>query len=81
MAGKVTVLQARRVFYKIDTFGGQSGSPVWRKIGTTCTVCGIAIHAYGVYDPGAPAIYLNNNHGTRITTPVFNNITTWKNKP
>jgi glutamyl endopeptidase len=78
MAGKVTVLQARRVFYKIDTFGGQSGSPVWRKIGTTCPVCGIAIHAYGVYGSG---VTLNNNHGTRITTPVFQNITTWKNKP
>jgi glutamyl endopeptidase len=78
MAGKVTVLQARRVFYTIDTFGGQSGSPVWRKIGTTCTACGIAIHAYGT---GGSGVTLHNNHGTRITTPVFQNITTWKNLP
>jgi glutamyl endopeptidase len=81
MGGKVTTLQARRVFYKVDTFGGQSGSPVWRKIGTSCAACGVAIHAYGIYGPGAPTIYRTNNHGTRISTPVFQNITTWKNAP
>lgn len=78
MAGKVSVLQARRVFYPIDTYGGQSGSPVWRNVDTTCQYCGIAIHAYGTY--GSPP-YSTNNHGTRITTAVFNNITNWKNAP
>jgi glutamyl endopeptidase len=76
MAGHVTLVQGRRVFYKADTFGGQSGSPVWRRIGTRCRACGIAIHGYGVY--GRPP-YSNNNHGARITTPVFQNLTNWKN--
>jgi glutamyl endopeptidase len=78
MAGRVTVLQARRVFYKIDTFGGQSGSPVWRNINANCTHCGIAIHAYGIY--GSPP-FSTNNHGTRIINTVFQNITNWKNAP
>jgi glutamyl endopeptidase len=78
MPGRVTVLQARRVFYKIDTFGGQSGSPVWRNINANCTHCGIAIHAYGIY--GSPP-FSTNNHGTRIINTVFQNITNWKNAP
>ena len=78
MAGTVTVLQPRRVYYKIDTFGGQSGSPVWRNVNAACKTCGIAIHAYGT---GGSGINATNNHGTRITAPVFNNITTWKNAP
>jgi glutamyl endopeptidase len=80
MSGRVTALQVRRVFYAIDTFGGQSGSPVWRNVNANCTHCGIAIHAYGVW-VGGPPPYDSNNQGTRITTPVFNAITNWKNAP
>jgi glutamyl endopeptidase len=76
MSGLVTRLQPRRVFYRIDTAGGQSGSPVWRRINANCTHCGVAIHAYGVY---GSAPFSNNNHGTRIITTVFQNITKWKN--
>jgi glutamyl endopeptidase len=79
MTGRVTVLEPRRVFYDLDTAGGQSGSPVWRNINENCTRCGIAIHAYGTIGGSPP--YSNNNHGTRITDPVFQNLTTWKNAP
>ena len=48
----------------MDTFGGQSGSPVYNNFGG-CGNCGIAIHAYG--DDGS-----GRNHGTRINTDVFN---------
>jgi len=78
MSGKVTKLQSRRVFYKIDTAGGQSGSAVWRKVNAKCTHCGIAIHAYGTYGSGP---FKKNNHGTRIINVVFQNITKWKNAP
>jgi glutamyl endopeptidase len=79
MGGRVTVLDPRRVFYDLDTAPGQSGSPVWRNVNENCPRCGIAIHAYGTYG-GAPP-YSNNNHGTRITDPVFQNLTNWKNAP
>ena len=79
MGGRVTVLDPRRVFYNLDTAGGQSGSPVWRNVNDNCTRCGVAIHAYGTYGGSPP--YSNNNHGTRINDQVFQNITNWKNAP
>ena len=58
---------SRKVFYDIDTAGGQSGSAVYRILNGDRY--GIAIHAYG----GA-----TTNSGTRIVTPVYNNMVAWK---
>ncbi len=55
--------------YDIDTFGGQSGAPVWRVINGKR-------YAVGIHTNG----YLTGNSATRITRPVFNNITMWKNQ-
>jgi glutamyl endopeptidase len=67
----VRVTETRRIYYANDTYGCQSGSPVWNNE-ASCSTCGIAIHAYGVGSNGY-------NGGTRITQEVFNNLTTWKN--
>lgn len=77
---RVRVNQTRRTFYQNDTVGGMSGAPVWyNRIGAGCSgVCAMAIHAYGVYN-GPP--FSTNNHGTRITQQVFNNLTAWRNAP
>ncbi len=64
---RVASVSARRVSYDIDTFGGQSGSGVYRIVDGARY--GVAVHAYG----GAVT-----NSGTRITTPVFNNFVTWR---
>ncbi|MCZ6662018.1 MAG: serine protease [Actinobacteria bacterium] len=65
-AGRITKVTSRRLFYMIDTYGGHSGSPVWRyKDGHRHAV---GVHAYG----GCP------NKSTRITKKVFNNMKTWK---
>lgn len=77
-ADRVRVDQIRRVFYQADTFGGQSGSPVWTNRSSNCNPCGMAVHAYGIY--GSPP-FSTNNHGTRITQAVFNNLVRWKNAP
>ena len=66
----VRATDAQRVFYKNDTLGGQSGSPVWVSW-RFCKMCVLAIHAYG--SNGA------NNHGTRIVKAVFDNLNAWKN--
>jgi glutamyl endopeptidase len=66
-AGTVTTVTARRLNYMIDTFGGQSGSAVWRLQGGVRHAVGI--HGYG----GCP------NKAVRITSDVFNNMTAWKN--
>jgi glutamyl endopeptidase len=66
-ARQVASVNSRKVFYTIDTAGGQSGSAVYRiKDGGRY---GVAIHAYG----GATA-----NSGTRIVRPVFDNLKAWK---
>jgi glutamyl endopeptidase len=56
-----------KVFYDIDTAGGQSGAAVYViKSGQRIAV---AVHAYG----GAVT-----NSGTRIAAPVYQNLTNWK---
>ena len=66
-SNKVASTGPRKVFYDIDTAGGQSGAPVWRLVNGNRY--GVAIHAYG----GA-----TTNSGTRITSPVADNIAMWK---
>jgi glutamyl endopeptidase len=64
---KIASVNSRKVFYDIDTAGGQSGSAVYRIVNGGRY--GVAVHAYG----GA-----TTNSGTRIVTPVFNNMSAWK---
>jgi glutamyl endopeptidase len=66
-AHKIASVDSRKVYYDIDTFGGQSGSAVYRIINGGRF--GIAIHAYG----GA-----TTNSGTRISRPVYDNMVAWK---
>ncbi|MBT2490685.1 endopeptidase [Streptomyces sp. ISL-96] len=56
-----------KVYYDIDTAGGQSGSAVYRL--HNGGRYGIAVHAYG----GA-----TTNSGTRITRAVYDNLVAWK---
>ena len=66
-ARKIVSVNSRKVYYDIDTAGGQSGSAVYRII--SGARYGVAVHAYG----GATA-----NSGTRIVSPVYNNMLAWK---
>jgi V8-like Glu-specific endopeptidase len=69
MARRIASVGARKVFYDIDTAGGQSGSAVYRiKDGKRFAV---GIHAYGV---GSGQF----NSATRINRPVFDNLQTWR---
>ncbi len=56
-----------KVYYDIDTVGGQSGAAVYVIQGEERTA--VAVHAYG----GA-----TSNSGTRITRPVYDNLMRWK---
>jgi glutamyl endopeptidase len=64
---KVGSVGPRKVFYQVDTFGGQSGSAVYRI--ADGGRYGVAVHTYG----GS-----SSNSGTRITKPVFDNFVAWK---
>jgi glutamyl endopeptidase len=64
---KVDSVGPRKVFYQVDTFGGQSGSGVYRI--DNGGRYGVAVHTYG----GTAS-----NSGTRITQAVFDNLVAWK---
>lgn len=68
MARKAKSVAPRVIYYEIDTMGGQSGSPVWIKVGN-------ARYAVGIHTNGL----ISGNSATRIVQPVFNNIQAWKN--
>ncbi|MEX2143715.1 MAG: trypsin-like serine protease [Anaerolineales bacterium] len=76
MPGALTHVLVASLWYKIDTFGGQSGSPIFIKR-SGCGWCTAGIHAYGV--PRSP--YTIENSGTRIRQAVFNNLFSWKYAP
>jgi len=57
-------------WYYMDTYEGQSGSPVWYYDGTSRYI--LTVHAYG--DDGS-----GSNSGTRFNTAKFNDITTIMN--
>jgi V8-like Glu-specific endopeptidase len=66
----IASVNALKVFYDIDTAGGQSGSAVYRTIDGQRYA--IAIHAYGVGGSST------TNSGTRITAPVHSNLLAWR---
>jgi len=56
-----------RLKYDIDTFGGQSGSPIWQQ--TT----ELGLIAVGIHTTGG----VSSNSGTRINQDVLDNLATW----
>lgn len=65
MKGRIQEVKKTRLFYSVDTFGGQSGSPHYGKWGS-CNPCSFGIHTYGVGGSWT------KNSSTRITKAVFN---------
>jgi glutamyl endopeptidase len=64
---KIASTTPTKVFYDIDTAGGQSGAAVYQIDGGGARIA-VAVHAYG----GAVT-----NSGTRISAPVFTNMKNW----
>jgi len=65
-AKEVAQVNANKVFYDIDTAGGQSGAPVFRVVNGKRI--GVAVHAYGGN---------STNSGTRINAKVHARMTSW----
>ncbi len=65
---KVRTTTTNQVFYRADTIGGMSGSPVGGDEVISRGPYSIGIHAYGMHGSGVHRSY---NHGTRITSSVF----------
>ncbi|HPJ83463.1 MAG TPA: CARDB domain-containing protein, partial [Methanothrix sp.] len=58
-------------WYYMDTYGGQSGSPVWRFVDPNRYI--LTVHAYG--DQGS-----GSNKGTRLNQDKYDRIITWCNE-
>lgn len=75
-ANRVLSVGKRRVFYDVDTMGGQSGSPVWIHEEAGSPPLAIGIHAYGTggtpFDLGITA-----NSAPRIIPEMFDRIVAW----
>lgn len=63
----VDEVMERQISYQMDTYGGQSGSPVW-EMRSDGSRYGVAIHTWGT---------ATANGGTRITADVFDNVVRW----
>jgi V8-like Glu-specific endopeptidase len=75
-ASRVKATTGRRVFYDVDTVGGQSGSPVWAYLDDSKDPIVVAIHAYGI--GGVPAgLSVVANSGPRIIPEVLDVIRGW----
>ena len=61
-----------KVFYDIDTYGGESGAPVFVADANGSLRTAVAIHAYGTSQGE------NSNSGTRINQEVYKTILDWK---
>jgi glutamyl endopeptidase len=73
MGDRIEASQKKMVFYDIDTYGGQSGSPVYYNRNSCGGPCGMAIHAYGNNHATGP--HVPYNHAPRITNPRYGLIT------
>lgn len=67
-ANNILAVTSRRVYYRVDTANGQSGSPDWRYRNNKRHI--VAVHNTG----GNPF-----NGGVRIVKAVFDNLVKWKN--
>jgi len=78
MTGQARRITTLRLFYDMDTYAGQSGSPVYNAApARACSYCVVAIHGYGV----GGDLRGKYNSGVRITSPVLDNFVAWRKLP
>jgi glutamyl endopeptidase len=75
-ANRVQTATARSIYYDVDTFGGQSGSPVFLQDEPGAYPVAIGIHAYGTgRTPPFPGMVTNS--GPRLTPDLIETIRAW----
>lgn len=77
-SNRILRVSERRLFYEVDTYGGQSGAPVWIHESEGAPPLAVGIHAYGV--GGTPANFgITANSAPRIIPEVLDKLTEWVN--
>ena len=69
-ADQISSVAENRFFYTIDTFGGQSGAPVWFELDNGKRQV-VGIHTYGIRGS------FRLNSATRITPIILNDVKKW----
>jgi glutamyl endopeptidase len=77
-ANRVLRSSARRIYYDVDTYGGQSGSPVWVQQAGDAEPQAIAVHAYGTAGT-APSLAVTANSGPRLSAKIVATVQEWLN--
>lgn len=73
---RIVRVSERRIFYEVDTVGGQSGAPVWIHQSEDGPPIAVGIHAYGIGGtPGAWGIKANS--APRIIPEVLAQLREW----
>lgn len=72
---RVVRVTDRRIFYEVDTYGGQSGAPVWIHEDEGEAPLVIGVHAYGV--GATPPSFGAANSAPRIIPEVFDRFIEW----
>ncbi|WP_052832958.1 trypsin-like serine protease [Bradyrhizobium sp. LTSP885] len=75
-ANRVLRSSARRIYYDVDTYGGQSGSPVWVQDSATAEPQAVAVHAYGTGGT-APSLGITANSGPRLSAEIVATVREW----
>jgi glutamyl endopeptidase len=75
-SNRVLRVTERRLFYEVDTFGGQSGAPVWIHESDGAPPVAVGIHAYGL--GGTPEdLGIVANSAPRIIPEVLDKLKEW----
>lgn len=73
---RVVRVTDRRLYYEVDTYGGQSGAPVWIHESEDGPPVAVGIHAYGI--GGTPAdLGITANSAPRIIPEVLDKVREW----
>src|SRR5262245_39443973 len=73
---RILRVSERRLFYDVDTYGGQSGAPVWIHEAIDAAPLVVGIHAYGTSGT-PPAFHIEANSAPRIIPEVLDRIRAW----
>lgn len=73
---RILRVSERRIFYEVDTYGGQSGAPVWIHQSEDGPPIAVGIHAYGT--GGTPGSWgITANSAPRIIPEVLAQLREW----
>lgn len=76
-ANRILNVSEKRIFYDVDTYGGQSGSPAWVQVPGNEQPIVVGVHAYGT--GATPAnLGIEANSATRLIPGLVAQIAKWR---